>query len=347
MKTNINYHKNQSVFIENSKNKKFLIFIASKTKINLEDFNKNDISIIGARFPDIIFNGKMYDDGIISLEINTEIDFTLIKSIENFNFKNEPFFKSEALITILDGFCKDNEIFLSKLFENVSLNTNIIGGGAGLLNNDCKSVIFDNHGYYRNCAILISLNANLKVSARHGWTYLDGPFIVTSSERNILKTIDYIDAFEYYKNIIKKDSGIELNKENFLEVSQNYPIGIIKYQGEQIVRDPISFNNGHLELLGEISNNSMINILKGNTKNLLSASKEAIDDIKSDCSDFLIVFNCISRKKFLKNEFQKELDSISIGNNMIGVTTLGEIANCGSKYINFLNKTCVIGDICS
>lgn len=350
MKTSISFYKNQRDFIENcnNKNQRKFIFIASNTQIDLTKFSENNLKITGARFPDIIYNGELYDNGIVALEITAEMDLLLIKDINNFDFKNEPVLESKSIITLLDGFCKDNEEFLSKLFESVSVNTNIVGGGAGLLENNCESVIFDNDGFYRNCAVLISLKADLRIGARHGWSYLDGPFIATSCERNILKTIDYIDAFEYYKKIIKKDCGEEINEDNFMDISQNYPIGIIKYQGEQIVRDPISFKNGHLELLGEISCNSMINILKGNKQNLLDASKEALEYVRCDCSDFLVVFNCISRKKFLDDNFQKELDSIFEGNsNMVGVTTLGEIANSGNKYINFLNKTCVIGGICN
>lgn len=350
MKISFNYYKCQNDFIDSTKNedKNYFIFIASKTKIDLNEFNKYNLKVVGARFPDIIYEGKLYNDGMIALEISENLELLLIKDINRINFENQAILESKSIIALLDGFCKNNEVFLSKLFENVGVNTNIIGGGAGLLDEDSDSIIFDNNGFYKNCAVLISLRANLKIGVKHGWSYLNGPLIATSCEKNILKTIDYIDAFEYYKKIIKEDCGVELNEENFLQVSQNYPIGIIKYQGEQIVRDPISFNNGSIELLGEISNNSMINILKGDKQDLLDASQKAIEDINCENREFSIVFNCISRKKFLHEDFQKELDSIfSHNSNMIGVTTLGEIANSGNRYINFLNKTCVVGAICN
>lgn len=352
MKFNISYYENQSKFISNNidATSSFLVFIGKNTDISLDDFNVNGIKVFGARFPHLICNGKIYEDGLICIEISENFDIEFIKKIIDHDFSIKSYSNTKSIMTILDGFCKNNENFLSKLFENVDVNTNIIGGGAGILDNSSDSILFDNDGFYRNAAILISLESNIKIGVKHGWEYLDGPFIVTSSEKNILKTIDYIDAFDYYKHIIKKDCNVELTKDNFLEVSQNYPIGIIKYQGEQIVRDPITFQNGNIELLGEITNNSMINILKGNRNNLLEASKLASSEARCKDSDLLVMFNCISRKKFLGDDFQIEIDSIYAkqkDKQMIGVTTLGEIANNGNRYINFLNKTCVIGGICN
>ena len=352
MKTNIVYYKSLKDFI-NNRNKsinKYLLFVASNTTINLSKFDDEDIEVYGARFPHVIYQSKLYEEGLVSIEICSTLSIELIKDVNNHNFEKGKYKNQNSLITILDGFCKDNEEFLSKLFENVDINTNIIGGGAGLLDEENDCIVFDNNKCYRNCAILLSMEQDINIGAHHGWDYLCGPFIATSSEKNILKTIDYVDAYDYYKKIIEEDSGIEINEDNFLEVSQNYPIGIIKYQGEQIVRDPVGFFDKNLLLLGEVSNNSMINILKGNKENLLNASKLASIEAKTNQSDFILLFDCISRKGFLGDNFQDELDMICFDedkNILFGVTTLGEIANSGNRYINLLNKTCVIGGICS
>lgn len=352
MKKNTNYYKNQDEFIKNRDKRinKYLILVASNSIISQKKCTDNMISIYGARFPHIIYDGKIYEEGLISIEICDDFRIDLIKDIRTHNINHEYYNHCNSLITILDGFCKDNEVFLSKLFENLNINTNIIGGGAGLLNDENKCIIFDNESSYRNCALLLSLKQKIYISARHGWEFLSGPFIATSSEKNLLKTIDYIPAFDYYKQIIKNDCGIEITKDNFFKVSQNYPLGIIKYHGEQIVRDPIDIIDDGLLLLGEISSNSMINILKGSNQNLLEASKEATFEYESKSSDITILFDCISRKNFLGEDFVLEINSIYENENknkMIGVTTLGEIANSGNRYINFLNKTCVIGRLCS
>jgi len=343
------YFKTIKEFIEKNNSLDYILFVASKTKIETQYLSLLSPNSFGAIFPEIIFKNSVYDEGVIAIQINQNMKSYLIKDINNFTLSKEKFKNVKSIITIVEGFSSNNEHFLLKLFESVDIHTNIIGGGAGLVEDKKRAVIFDKNGFYNNSAILTTLKNDIKIGVRHGWKFLEGPFIVTSCEGNILKKIDYRNAFEVYKEIIEADSKVKVNKNNFSEISKNYPFGIVKYQGEQIVRDPISLEDNNLVLVGKISNNSVINILKGKKETLLSASQEAVNVLLKEESDFVIMFDCITRKNFLKKNFQTELDTIFKQTNpstLIGAITLGEIANEGNRYINFLNKTCVIGGIC-
>ncbi|MDZ7818168.1 MAG: FIST C-terminal domain-containing protein [Aliarcobacter sp.] len=352
MNINFKYFDNQDNFLEyavTNKKVEYLILVASSTIITLENFNNKNIKIFGAIFSHIIYKNKLYEKGLLLIEINDEFNLDFIENITDYIFDRNKFSESKSIITILDGFGKYNEEFLIELFENISFETNIIGGGAGVLEEKTKKVFFSNKGFSSNSAILLSFkNKKIKISSKHGWDYLSGPFIVTSCEKNFLKSIDYIDAFEVYKNVIKNDCNIELTKDNFLEISKNYPIEIVKYAHNNIVRDPISFENGKLVLVAQIKINSIINILKGNKSNLINSANQVAKEVINKDTSLLMVFNCITRKNFLEENFEDELASIYkeiSPNNMIGVITIGEIANDGNKYINILNKTCVIGGI--
>ncbi|MGB5792024.1 FIST signal transduction protein [Poseidonibacter sp.] len=349
MKTNINYFKDLESFISqiNNLNTEYLLLVATNTLIEIEKINT--LNITGAIFPEIIYENKLYDSGLIAIEIKNNMKVHFYDDISKTYDFYKTFNSTKSIITLLDGISIYNESFLQNLFCNVNINTNIIGGGAGTINGKNKKVIFNNKGFYNNSAILLSLETSINIGVKHGWEYLTGPFVVTSSEKNILKQLDYKSAFNTYKNIIEKDCGIVLTKNNFQEISQNYPIGIVRYMGEQIVRDPISYENGNLVLVGEISNNSIINILKGDKQKLLDSAKEATTQaLKEDCES-IIIFECISRKEFLRDKFDEELNNIfSLLHNQkgIGAVTIGEVANSGNRYINFFNKTCVVGGIC-
>lgn len=351
MYINVNYFDTQDSFLNsiNNKNLKYLLFFTSSTSLSIEDFNKKDLQVYGAIFSHIIYKNKLYDKGLISIEINENFNFEFIRDIKEYKFNDKCFLNDKSIITILDGFSKYNEEFLVRLFENVTIDTNIIGGGAGIIEDTSLAAIFNNEGFSFNSALLLSLkDKKINISSKHGWEYLSGPYIATSSKKHLLETIDYINAFELYKNVIKEDSGIELTKDNFLEVSRIYPIGIIRYKGECIVRDPISFENGKLVLIAEIKENSIINILKGNKIKLIEAAQEAAKIALNKNSELSIVFSCITRKNFLGNDFEDELNLIYneiSTSNMIGFMTIGEISNNGNRYISFLNKTCVIGGI--
>jgi hypothetical protein len=350
MNINFNYFDNQESFLKYATNKeiKYLIFVASLTDIIIEDFNKNSIEFFGAIFSHIIYKNKLYEKGLISIEITKELNLDFIKNTKDYKFANSKYFESKSIITIFDGFSENSENFLIKLFENIGFNTNIIGGGAGLLEDKAKKAFFSNEGFFSHSAILLFLNEKINISSKHGWEYLSGPYIVTSTKKNILKSIDYTGAFELYQDVIKEDCGLTLTKDNFLEISKTYPLGIIKYTGDEILRDPISFENSNLVLITEIRANSIVNILKGNKDNLIDAASQAAKEALDENSNLALVFNCITRKNFLEENFEEELNSIYTEiktNNMIGVITLGEIANHGNRYLSLLNKACVIGGI--
>ncbi len=105
-------------------------------------------------------------------------------------------------------------------------------------------------------------------------------------------------------------------------------------------------------LVGDLTENSVINILKGEKESLIKASGKATDEAIKKCTgevESVIMFDCISRVLYLEDDFKEELYEVRKHTNnkpLFGALTLGEIANEGDIYINFFNKTCVIAVIC-
>lgn len=198
--------------------------------------------------------------------------------------------------------------------------------------------------------------------------------MVTSSNKNILKSLNFMDAFEVYKSVVEEDSGLkfnnafetyknvvendsgeQFNEDNFFDIAKSYPLGIVKFNKEIIVRDPIAKDEkGNMVLVGDLEQNSTINILKGNKKSLIESSNNAIKKALESNNNKLeiknvVLFDCISRCIFLEEDFKEELGGIKkqVSNEtLFGALTLGEIANNGNEYINFYNKTCVVGVLC-
>ena len=105
---------------------------------------------------------------------------------------------------------------------------------------------------------------------------------------------------------------------------------------------------------GNIPQNSIINILKDEVNSLIKSSgvavKELIEELEPKQNQDVILFNCITRCLFLKDDFIKELDEMK--NHMkkdsilFGALTLGEISNNTNDYISFYNKSCIVGAFC-
>ena len=101
--------------------------------------------------------------------------------------------------------------------------------------------------------------------------------------------------------------------------------------------------------VGEVPQNVFVHILKGKPENLIEASREALDTAMSVINyDRKLTFfiDCISRVLFLEDDFQKEINTVaSSGSLLAGALTLGEIANSGSEFLEFFNKTAVVAII--
>jgi hypothetical protein len=345
----LTYIKNILDFKFNEKSK-YLFFIAQNSKQEYQKIQQHqNIEYYGAIFPQIIYNDKHHEDGMLVFELENNINPFVIKNIQNDILSYETNIQNkQSIITIVDGLSANIQIFLENFYEIIDNHTNIIGGGAGLLTLVQEPVIFDKNGIYQNSALVIALENELGISVGHGWEQLEGPFVATHTDKNILHTIDYKDAFEVYKDIIQKNSNNKFDQNNFFDVAKQFPLGIISNNDEIIVRDPISTINNSLVLVGELDQNSPIAILKGEPSKLIQAAKETAyrANKQKKIKNYAFIVDCISRILYLEDDFINEIKAIKQHTNnkqLFGILTLGEIANTNKSYIEFYNKTCVVG----
>ena len=336
------------------KNKEYLLLIAENTEFSFDILKKSGLKFFGAIVPQIVNDDINLDIGLLVIELDKNSKPLLIKDIKNFNLEKNDLKEMSSITLILDGLSSHITPFLESFFQSLPTNVEIIGGGAGKLTLEQEPVIFSNTGIYQDAALIIAMNSKLSIGIENAWEYLAGPFIVTSAEKNILKSLNFTNSFETYKQIVEKDSGKKFSNANFFDLAKSYPLGIVKFDNEIVVRDPIKKDaKGNLVLVGDIEQNSTVNILKGNKKSLITSSGKAIEKAlankKGEDISNVILFDCISRSIFLDDEFKVELKEIKkhIPNKkLFGALTLGEIANNGNEYINFYNKTCVVGVLC-
>jgi len=100
--------------------------------------------------------------------------------------------------------------------------------------------------------------------------------------------------------------------------------------------------------VGEVPEESFVDIMNGNLESLIAAAGDAL--LKAEKSydgsldgSGLLFIDCISRVLFLEDDFKKELEVIhKKGIPLIGVLSIGEIANSGKDFLEFYNKTAVV-----
>ena len=346
------YFKSLDAFVEmfGDKEAVYLLLVAQETLFSHEKISGLKARCYGAIFPEVIYETEHFKEGVVVVELESEP--LLINSIDRPDFSSTDIENIDSMLVFVDGLSAYIDSFLFSLFESIDENCVLFGGGAGKLTFEQESVLFSPYEISQDSALIIPLSYSVHVGVNHGWEFLEGPFVATSSDKNILKKIDYEDAFELYKDIVQRDSGVEFNANNFFELSKSYPLGIVTLDGEVIVRDPILTKDGALVLVGVMPENSVINILKGKKESLISAATYAVESaLKESCDvDTVVMIDCISRVLFLESAFSEEIGAIKAGASdapLVGALTLGEIANNSKEYIDFYNKTCVVGALCS
>lgn len=314
--------------------------------------------VFGGIFPSIIYANKKLDKGTIIVGIDSKPEINIIQNIsdENINFENQIKLNEKnhspikTMFVFVDGLSGRISSFIDSIFINYGLEYNYIGGGAGSLSFNQKPCIYTNQGLLKDCAIIAGVSSESGVGVAHGWEDIEGPYKVTKAYKNIIKELDWKPAFEVYKNIVNKYSEIKISKDNFFDIAKAFPFGLSKMGSEKIVRDPIAVNSDNsLVCVGEVPEEAYIYILKGNPNLLITAAETALKLGKqylpfNKKHKYSFFIDCISRVLFLEDDFQKELDIVNKDHlQLFGALTLGEIANNKKKYLEFYNKTTVIG----
>lgn len=255
-----------------------------------------------------------------------------------------------TLITLVDGLGKRISAFLESLYEVLGDDHPYIGGGAGSLSFQQKPCLFSNQGLLEDYAQITAIDLPVSIGIEHGWSQFAGPFFVTGARGNTITSLDYRPAFDVYREVVEADSGQNFEQTPFFDLVKDYPIGLVRLNNDMVVRDPLFHSDGSLTCVAEVPVNHMIYILKGDTENLLDASRRCILSVTGASGPLpylALLFDCVSRVLFLQDRFQEEIDRIHSRlpqqAPLLGVLSLGEIADAGNACLEFFNKTIVLG----
>ena len=253
-----------------------------------------------------------------------------------------------TMFVIVDGMARNISALIEALFIQFGLEINYIGGGAGGTDLVSKPCVITNDGLLQNAAVLALVDLPSGIGVQHGWRPIGGPFRVTEAHRNEVISIEWQPAFDFYRDIIRQDSGQELEAAHFFEVSCSYPFGLARLGAEMIARHPLSLGPGNrLICAGDVPSGSFLHVLKADFDGMVQAAATALDQARRSTpasrATTTLVWDCISRAACMQREFDRELQVIAGGASpTIGALTIGEIANCGKSYLEFYNNTIVV-----
>ncbi|NVO19561.1 MAG: FIST C-terminal domain-containing protein [Bacteroidetes bacterium] len=319
--------------------------------------------VFGGIFPQILTESETLTKGTILAGLTCEVSLFVIKNIShpltNIDQQMEIPFSGKPVINktnflFVDGMSTSIAKLLESSFNHFGLKSNYIGGGAGSMSFKPTPCIITPEGILQDAAIFAFADMTSGVGVAHGWSPISGALKVTEACDNKVISLDWKPALEVYRDIVVKESGSAGFPFDFDKLAKKYPIGIVKMADELLVRDPVKTEDQSLVCLGELPLNSFVFVLNGDSASLLEgarrsrslaesvfSSRKVSPNLSSTSVTFFI--DCITRALFLGDQFNEELHIASGGGKLIGALSLGEIANSGSDYLEFYNKTSVVG----
>jgi len=288
---------------------RYLLLVANKTDIaSLASLN-DDISFVGAVFPRVIYQNQTFETGIIIAKMS-DSTLSCIVPMDNTTQLKLPE-ETNAVLTFIDGYSIHTDRFLEILYAQLPEQARILGGGSGTMSLDPSSyLIFDNTQRYTNYAIVIASKQNVGLGIKHGWTTVMGPFIATHCSGHTLEKINFQDAYSVYRSIVENISDIAFDQTPFFTIAQRFPLGVVRYNKDFIIREPFSTNGQTLTLNAQIDANSVISILEGKADAIIEAAREAAVaslHVKAQAPSSVLLIDCISRYLLLEERLRRRV----------------------------------------
>ncbi len=319
---------------------------------------KSEPPIMGGIFPAIVYKNRQYNQGTILLGLDNTFHVTTIHNIsQNKDFESVIESKMgtlpddiKTMFLFFDGVSQNIDTIVQALFNNFGLSINYVGGSAAGKNFDKKPILFSNEGLLEDVAMFATSTSESTVGVKHGWESIETiTHQVTKSKGNIIYEIDYQPAFKIYKDIVEAQLKKNFDKSDFFNAAKSYPLGITRLAGDSIVRVAMGEGeNNSLICSGDVPENSYIQILHAEDKELIEAAKKAslLSQNETYHKSFKLYIGCLARLIVMGENFHKEIEVIYNDDElMVGALSVGEIANNKDHYLELYNATAVVAKI--
>lgn len=313
------------------------------------------VPVCGGVFPQLIHSGHNHSTGYVVVGMPDAVNVNHVAGLSDpgadyFSAVETLFADSslpQSLLILVDGLARRIGDLLEGVYDILGSRPIYFGGGAGSLSFQAKPCLFSNQGMLQDQAQIVTLPWRLNLAVEHGWQRFQGPFVVTQAANNVITALDFQPAFAAYREHVEAHSGTKFTEDNFFSIAKGYPFGLIKPDGRMVVRDPIAVEGNDLICVGEVPANSVVCLLRGEPAQLIAAAQQAAAQMPDGHGPAFLA-DCISRVLYLGDEFGDELTALQkgLGNRpLLGMLTLGEIANGGDNCLEFYNKTVVLATL--
>ena len=341
-----------------------VVLLADHPSLDLEAvtdrLRRMERPFMGGVFPGLLWDGELHHSGAVLLSVSFRHPPLLIRDVDDAPL--DDLLESYAtgagesdgatVFLLLDGLASNISRLLSAIYNRFGNGYAYLGAGAGSRTLTPKPCLLTPEGVVENAAILTLWDCPTRIGVRHGWQPVGDPVLCTGAVDCLVQKLNWHDAYETYRSVIREHSDQLLGKENFFDIAKSYPFGIFREDQEPVVRDPIAVQDDGIRCVGEVPENALLQILHGTPSQLVQAAAEAAQaSYREGSAGPYLVVDCVSRSIFLDQRFDRELAAIQrvLSSEKAapwgGVLSIGEIALDASGVLELYNKTIVVGNL--
>lgn len=216
----------------------------------------------------------------------------------------------KSIFILSEGTLTNGDFLIQGVNEHLKQKVLVTGGLAGDAGRFTQTFVGVNEipqpgviaaiGFYGN-------NIEIGHGSQGGWTEFGPIRTVTSSEKNVLYTLDNTNALELYKRYLGERAE-ELPGSALL-----FPLCIINDDGTQLVRTILNIDetNGSMTFAGNLPQGSKVQFMMANFDHLIEGAEMAAaenDGLKSP--SLAILISCVGRRIVLGQRTEEELDAV-------------------------------------
>ncbi len=298
-------------------------------------FTGRKIPICGAIFPGLIAGGQITDKGAVLMPLPERTRVFLSEPLSSHGAIHNLVSRIKeqreddvTLFMIFDALLPDIATRLEQIYSELGIHYAYGGANAGTKTLKSNPCLFDHTSFEKGRVLVLMLPNATEAMVEHGFPDTEDTFMATSSTGNLIRTLDWRPAFSSYRELIGKNYQVEVSKDNFYSYSVHFPFGIVRANGELLIRIPSNFNEkGEIFCIGEIPPNALLKVLNGPPDDLIRGVERLVSRVKESPGDESLLFYCRGRYMHLGAKgCQRELDILSsaIG-PCFGAMSLGEI----------------------
>lgn len=257
-------------------------------------------------------------------------------------------------ILLTDGLAGTGEDLVNEMFHQSTSLTQIVGGAAGDAGRFRETVVAAGRECSNDSAAALHVfdTQPWGVGVNHGLRPTTKPMRVTSSERNVIHTIEGQPAFEIYKKHAS-ERGVSLTPGTAGAYMIANELGVHFFSSLSRARAPLAVgDDGSLSCAAPVPEGSFVSILDGEPASMIAAAKTAAEEARDRLGKAkaagVLLFDCVCRGMILKGEFDQEIEAVrSVFGEVpvAGFLTYGEIARCAGSLEGWHNATAVVAAI--